>query len=97
MGSEDFTIVCPCCQTKLTIDRSTGALLAHEKPPEGPARSFEQAVSEEKKRRQETEDRFAQSVREHENRKEILEKKFREAFKKAEKDDSPPPRPFDYD
>ena len=97
MGTDDFTLVCPCCAAKLKIDRKTGALLAHEKPPQGPAKSFEQAVSEEKKRREDAEDRFAQSVREHENRDEILEKKFKEAFEKAEKDDKPPPRPFDYD
>ena len=97
MVSDDFTLICPCCAAKLKVERKTGALLAYEKPPAGPAKSFEEAVSEEKKRRQEAEDRFAQSVREHEHRNEILEKKFKEAFEKAEKDGTPPPRPFDYD
>jgi hypothetical protein len=97
MGSKELTVVCPCCQAKLTVHGATGAVLGHEKPPEGPAKSFDQALSEEKKRRQEVEDRFAQSVHEHEHREEILEEKFKEAFKKAEKDDSPPPRPFDFD
>ncbi len=97
MGAENLNIICPCCDAKLTVHPSTGAILAHEKPLERSAKSFEQAVSDEKRRREEAEDRFAQSVKEHENREEILEKKFKEAFEKAEKDDKPPPRPFDFD
>ena len=98
MDSDKITLICPCCETKLTLDRVTGALLSHERPKGGPARTFEQAFSEDKKRKQEAEDRFSQAVREHENRGEILEKKFREAVKRAEKDDAPPPpRPFEFD
>ena len=97
MGAENLKIICPCCNATLTVHPSTGAILAHEKPPKGPAKSFEQAFSDEKKRREEAEDRFAQSVKEHENREEILEKKFKEAFKKAEKDNKPPPHPFDFE
>ncbi|MFQ5790052.1 MAG: hypothetical protein ACE5JI_06180 [Acidobacteriota bacterium] len=98
MGKRDFTVLCPCCQSKLTVDRATGALLAHERPPAGPAKTFEQALSEEKKRRETAQDVFAQAFHEHEHREEILEKKFQEAVKRAEKDDTePPPRPFEFD
>jgi hypothetical protein len=97
MESEDFIIACPCCQAKITVDHGTGAILTHEGPPSGPAKTFEQALSEEKKRRGDAENKFTQAFREHENREEILDKKFKEAFKKAEKDDKPPPRPFDFD
>ncbi len=33
----------------------------------------------------------------HENKDELLEKKFKEAFEKADKTDTRPPHPFDYD
>jgi hypothetical protein len=97
MGDGDFTIICPCCEAKIIVDRITGAILAHEPPPEGPAKTLEEAMSDVKKHKAEVEDKFAQAVREHENREELLDKKFKEAFKRAEKDDKPPPRPFDFD
>lgn len=98
MSGKNFTVVCPCCDTKILVDRETGVRLSHEMPPKGPAKSFEEAFAEDKKRRTNAEDRFSQAVREHENRDELLEKKFKEAFKKVAKDDSePPPHPFDYD
>ena len=96
MGAENLTITCPCCEAKITLDRITGAVLAHEKPS-GPSTTFEEAVSDEKKRRQDAEDRFSQAVREQENREEIWDKKFKEALQRAEKDDKPPPRPFEFD
>ena|SRR3990170_9042666 len=97
MGADAWIIICPCCDAKITLDRGTGAVIAHEKAETGPSKTFEQAVSEDKKRRREAEDRFAQAFREHEHREEILDKKFKEALKRAEKDDKPPPRPFDFD
>ncbi len=97
MGSTDFIIICPCCEAKITVDRITGAVLAHDKPDSGPATTFEQAVSEEKQRRQDAQDRFSQAVQEHENREEIWDKKFKEAVKRAENDDKPPPHPFEFD
>jgi hypothetical protein len=97
MGDGDFTITCPCCEAKIIVDRITGAILAHEPPPEGPAKTLEEAMSDVKKHKAEVEDKFAQAVREHENREELLDKKFKEAFKRADKDGKPPPRPFDFD
>jgi hypothetical protein len=98
MEAEKLTVICPCCEAKLVIDRLTGAILAHERPKGGPAKTLEQAMSEEKKRRQEAEDRFAQAVKEHQHRDDLLEKKFQEALKRAEKDgEPPPPRPFEFD
>ncbi len=98
MGTEQLIIVCPCCEAKITLDRNTGAVLAHDQQDRAPARSFEQAMSEDKKRRQEAEDRFSQAFQEHENREEIMEKKFKEALERADKDDSkPPPGIYDYE
>lgn len=96
--SNDFKIVCPCCQAKILVDHNTGAILSHEEPPKKASPTFEEAVALNQKRRAEAEDVFAQAVREHENKEELLEKKFREAFEKADKDEnSRPPHPFEYD
>ena len=97
MLSDDFKIVCPCCQSKILIDHKTGAVISHEEPPKKDTPTFEQAVARNKQRKADAEDAFAQAVREHENKEELLEKKFKEAFEKADKDDTPPPHPFEYD
>ena len=97
MLDEDFKVTCPCCETHLLVYHKTGAAVSPEEPPRGGAVTFEQAVERNAKRKTEAEDVFAQAVREHENKEELLEKKFREAFERAEKDDSPPPHPFEYD
>lgn len=97
MQDKDFKIICPCCRSKILIEHKTGAVLSHEPPPKGPGKSFEELVAEGKAARSNAEDAFAQAVREHENKEEILEKKFKEAFEKADKEDGPPPHPFEYD
>ena len=97
MLSEDFKLVCPCCQSKILVDHKTGAVISHEEPFKKTTPTFEEAVAINKRRKADAEDAFAQAVREHENKEELLEKKFREAFEKADKDDTPPPHPFEYD
>jgi len=97
MVSEDFKIVCPCCRSKILVDYKAGAVISHEEPPGKASPTFEQAVAQNAKRKSDAEDAFAQAVREHENKEELLEKKFKEAFEKADKNDTPPPHPFDYD
>ena len=72
-------------------------MVSHEPVSEKGHKTFEEMVMENKKRKEEAEDVFSQAVREHENREELLEKKFKEAFERADKDDSPPPHPFEYD
>ena len=97
MVSEDFKIVCPCCQSKILVDYKAGAVISHEELPRKATPTFEEAVAQNTKRKADAEDAFAQAVREHENREELLEKKFKEAFERADKTDTPPPHPFDYD
>ncbi|GMR22760.1 MAG: hypothetical protein BMS9Abin37_1131 [Acidobacteriota bacterium] len=97
MVAADFKIVCPCCQSKILVDYKAGAVISHEELPGKASPTFEQAVAQNAKRKSDAEDAFAQAVREHENKEELLEKKFKEAFEKADKTDTPPPHPFDYD
>ena len=39
MANASFTIECPCCKAKLTLDAELRAVIAHEAPP--PTRSVD--------------------------------------------------------
>ena len=49
MSEQDFNVQCPCCQTKMVVDRKTGAVIAHTEPPKAAAKSFEEAAAEKAK------------------------------------------------
>src|SRR6266496_143632 len=94
-----FTIICPCCETKLSIDSQTGALLAHEEKTK-PLASFGEMVKGLDKQKQVREQIFAQELNSMKDRDRILEEKFQNAMKRAEKDkdkDKSYRNPLDYD
>jgi hypothetical protein len=102
MGSRNdgrFEIVCPCCDTRLIVDAATGVILSEERPKKAPVKSFDQALTEVKGARERADKDFAARMDNAKHEKEILAKKFEEAMKKAEKnkDEKPPPRPFEFD
>ena len=80
-----FTIICPCCESALTIDAQTGALLSHEEKHK-PLAAFEDMVKDLDKQKATREQIFAQEMSSHKDRSRLLEEKFQEAMKKAEKD-----------
>jgi len=90
-------VVCPCCDTLLTIDPATGAILLEERRLRREHQSLDDAMSQVKAQRKEAEEKLARAMDEARHRDEILEKKFQEARKKAAESDEPPPRPFDAD
>ena len=92
-----FTIICPCCETTMTIDAQTGAILAHEEKAK-PLASFDEMVKGLDKQKQMREQIFAQELSSMKDRDRILEEKFQEAMKRAEKDkDKPYRNPLDID
>jgi uncharacterized Zn finger protein (UPF0148 family) len=92
-----FTIICPCCETTLTVDAETGALLSHEMKTKTVA-SFDEMVKGLDKQKQMREQIFAQELSSMKSRDRILEEKFQEAMKRAEKDkDKPYRNPMDID
>jgi hypothetical protein len=92
-----FTIICPCCETNLTIDAQTGAILLHEEKAK-PMASFDEMVKGLDKQKQMREQIFAQELSSMKDRDRILEEKFQEAIKRAEKDKAKPYRnPMDID
>jgi len=92
-----YTIICPCCETTLTIDAQTGALISHEEKTK-PLASFDEMVKGLDKQKQMREQIFAQELNSQKDRDRILEEKFQEAMRRAEKDkDKPFINPMDID
>jgi hypothetical protein len=96
---EKFSIVCPCCEAKLTVDGQTGALLAHEEKKKVHG-SFEDLAGELTKQKELREQLFAQEMSSVKDRERLLEEKFQEALKRADADidkDKPFMNPLDLD
>jgi ribosome-associated translation inhibitor RaiA len=94
---ERFTLICPCCESTLTIDAQTGALISHEEKAK-PVASFEEMAKDLERQKQVRESIFAQELGSQKDRERLLEEKFREAMKRADKDkDKPYRNPLDMD
>ena len=93
---DNIELKCPCCSTKLVVDRDTGDIL-YEQRPKTKEVSWDQAVQSGKEKQAEAEAQFAEGMDREHRADEILDKKFEEALKRADKSDKPPPRIFDLD
>lgn len=94
---EKFTIICPSCEATLTIDKKTGALLAHEEKTKKTG-SFDDLKSDLEKQKNARENIFAQEMSSQKDRSRLLDEKFNEALKRAEPDSGKPfKNPLDLD
>jgi uncharacterized NAD-dependent epimerase/dehydratase family protein len=94
---DKFTVICPCCDATLTIDSSTGALLAHEEKKKVLA-SFDDLKGELSKQKELRDQLFSQEMSSMKDRERLLDEKFKEAMKRAEGDTGQPFRnPLDMD
>ncbi|HEY0385068.1 MAG TPA: hypothetical protein VGC64_03620, partial [Pyrinomonadaceae bacterium] len=92
-----FTVICPCCESNLTIDAQTGALISHEEKAK-PVASFDEMLKGLDKQKQMRDQIFQQELGSQKDRERLLEEKFRDAMKRAEKDkDKPYINPLDID
>lgn len=89
-------VTCPCCRTKLKLDRDSGEVLLQERPRRSGA-SWDDALAANQRKQAEAEQMFARGMERERNADSLLEKKFREAMKKAAESGDPPPRIFDLD
>ena len=97
MNNDRWTILCPCCDATLIIDRETGALISHHEKTK-PVASFDRMAEEMKRQQQKRDQIFDQEVGSIKNRERLLEEKFREAMKRAGDDkDKPFRNPLDID
>ena len=94
---ERYSITCPCCEAVLTIDASTGALVAHEEKKKVLG-SFDDLKSDLSRQKELREQIFAQEMSSVKDRERLLEEKFKEAMKRADVDAGKPFRnPLDLD
>ena len=96
--TKSFTVTCPCCQGRLTIDPEVEAVIAHETPP--PTRSTKDlgaAFDTLRSKSAEREERFRQQMQAEAQKGKLLDRKFQEGLKKAKDSPDPPRRPFDFD
>jgi len=96
--SKSFTVECPCCKAKLTLDPELRAVIAHEPPP--PTRTVADlggALDKLRRRSAQIEERFRQGVEAEGQKGKVLDRKFQEGLKKAKDSPDPPKRPFDYE
>jgi hypothetical protein len=94
---EKYSVICPCCETTLTVDAGTGALLAHEEKKKVLG-SFEDLKGELSKQKEHRDQIFAQEMSSMKDRERLLEEKFKEAMKRADTDAGKPfKNPLDLD
>lgn len=94
---ERFSVICPCCEAALTIDASTGTILAHEEKKKVHG-SFEDLKGELSKQKELRDHLFAQEMSSMKDRERLLDEKFKEALKRADTDsDKPFKNPLDLD
>lgn len=94
---EKFSVKCPCCESTLTIDGQTGAILSHEEKKKAHG-TFDELKGELGKQKELREQIFAQEMLSMKDRERLLEEKFQEALKRADTDTGKPFRnPLDMD
>ena len=91
---EALDIVCPCCEALLKVDPETGSVVWADKKKKKP-KDFDDLVTRVQSNKGVLDAKFARSVSQTRHAAEILDKKFQEARRRAEKDDSRPPHPFE--
>jgi hypothetical protein len=94
---EKVNIICPCCEATLTIDKKTGALLAHEEKTKKIG-SFDDLTNDLDKQKNLRQQLFAQEMSAQKDRRRLLDEKFKEALKRADPDSGKPfKNPLDLD
>jgi hypothetical protein len=95
--SNELEVLCPGCRTKLLVDAATGVVLQEDRPKK-PKKSFENALEEERTRRESSDDLFGKALASERDRGALLDRKFEKALKKAaETPDEKPKNPMDWD
>jgi hypothetical protein len=96
---DTFTVSCPCCQAKLTVDREIGVVLSHVPPPKPPPSvDLDDTAALLRQQVDAVEAKFRASVEAEKSKEDVLARKFAEGLKKAK--DGPiekPLRDFDLD
>ncbi len=95
--SNNWTILCPCCEATLVVDAQTGAIISHREKAK-PLASFEEMAKDLERQKATRNQMFTQELGSLKDRERLLEEKFRNAMKRAEEEkDKPYINPLDID
>ena len=93
-----FTVTCPCCSGRLTIDAALEAVVAHEPAPRPRSGiGLDQALSSLKGAAARRDELFREQIKAEQRKPEVLQRKFEEGLKKAKDSPDPPLNPMDRD
>jgi hypothetical protein len=93
-----FTITCPCCNGRLTIDPKIEAVVAHEAPPRSRSGlGLGEAINSLEGEAARREERFKEQMKAEQNKSKVLDAKLQQALKKAKDDPTKPINPMDMD
>ena len=96
MGSGRMEIVCPCCETKLKVDKKTGEVIWEEKKQKAMP-SLADMVKDHDAHKEEQVALFKKRSEVQKDRNRLLEEKFKEAQKHVDKSKDIPLRDIDLD
>ena len=88
MSSGKIQVVCPCCETKLKIDKKTGEIIWEEKQQKAMP-SLADMVKDHDAHKEEQVSLFKKRSEVQKDRNRLLEEKFREAQKNVDKSKIP--------
>ena len=96
MGSKKLEVICPCCETKLQVDKKTGEIIWEERKAK-PVPSLTDMVKELDNKKKENEDIFRKNRQNQKERSRVLDEIFKESTKHVDRSGEKPLRDFDLD
>ena len=96
MGSKKLEVICPCCETKLQVDKKTGEIIWEERKAK-PVPSLTDMVKELDNKKKENEDIFRKNRQNQKERGRVLDEIFKESTKHVDRSGEKPLRDFDLD
>ena len=97
MGSKKMEVICPCCETKLQVDKKTGEVIWEEKK-EKAMPSLSDMVNDLGSQQKEKESLFKKHSETQKERSRLLDEKLKESLKHVDRSSTDKPlRDFDFD
>ena len=96
MGSKKLEVICPCCETKLQVDKTTGEIIWEERKAK-PVPSLTDMVKDLDNKKKENEDIFRKNRQNQKERTRVLDEIFKESTKHVDRSGEKPLRDFDLD
>ncbi|MEE9257961.1 MAG: 2-nitropropane dioxygenase [Nitrospinaceae bacterium] len=96
MASSKLEVTCPCCESKLQVDKKTGEVL-WEQRKEKAMPSLSDMVKGLSAQKKEQQSQFLKQSEVQKERNRLLDEKFKEAQKNVDKDADLPLRDIDLD